>query len=156
MEIISLKNKSKVPKYKQIVSSIENAIATGLIKKGSKTPSLNSIKDKHKVSRDTVLTAFNELKNRGIIQSIVGKGYYVSSENINVHQKVFLLFDELNSFKEDLYNSFLENLNHNRPCFLAGKVFEVDGFQNIYAGQNVFHVLTENFNNKSRGHHESK
>lgn len=52
--------------------------------------------------------------------------------------------------------SVLENLNHNRPCFLAGKVFEVDGFQNIYAGQNVFHVLTENFNNKSRGHHESK
>ena len=36
--------------------------------------------------------AFNELKNRGIIHSIVGKGYYVSTEYIAVAQKIFLLF----------------------------------------------------------------
>ena len=57
-----------------------------------------------------MLTAFNELKTRGIVQSIVGKGYYVISEDIDVSQKIFLLFDEFNSFKEDLYNSFLAGL----------------------------------------------
>ena len=62
------------------------------------------------LSRDTVLTAFNELKTRGIVQSIVGKGYYVISEDIDVSQKIFLLFDEFNSFKENLYNSFLAGL----------------------------------------------
>lgn len=110
MEIVFLQKKSGIPKYKQIVASIEDAIANGILKKGDILPSLNKIKNEHFLSRDTVLTAFNELKSRGIIYSVVGKGYYVSTVNINVQQKIFLLFDELNSFKEDLYNSFLQNL----------------------------------------------
>lgn len=108
--MITVKNKIGTPKYKQIVNSIEEAILSGALQKGDQLPSINAIRDQHNLSRDTVLTAFNELKNRGIIQSVVGKGYYVSSEHIEIQQKVFLLFDELNSFKEDLYNSFLENL----------------------------------------------
>ncbi|MFD1615454.1 GntR family transcriptional regulator [Gelatiniphilus marinus] len=111
--MISIKNKISIPKYRQIVNSIEEAITTGTLKKGDKLPSINNVKNAHGLSRDTVLTAFNALKNRGIIQSVVGKGYYVSSVDINVNQKIFLLFDELNSFKEDLYNSFLENLGAN-------------------------------------------
>ena len=111
--MISIKNKSGIPKYKQIIIAIENAISKGSLKKGDQLPSINALKNKNKLSRDTVLMAFNELKNRGIIQSIVGKGYYVASENVDVKQKIFLLFDELNSFKEDLYNSFLQSLNDN-------------------------------------------
>ena len=113
MEIVSLDKKSGIPKYKQIVTAIEDAIISGILKKGDKLPSLNEIKTTHSLSRDTVITAFNELKNRGIIHSVVGKGCYVSTESINVKQKIFLLFDELNSFKEDLYNSFINNLDEN-------------------------------------------
>tara|TARA_R110002049_G_scaffold279949_1_gene459090 strand:- start:55398 stop:56390 length:993 start_codon:yes stop_codon:yes gene_type:complete len=108
--MITVKKKIGIPKYKQIINSIEVAILSGVLQKGDQLPSVNSVRDDHKLSRDTVLMAFNELKNRGIIQSIVGKGYYVSSENVKVVQKIFLLFDELNSFKEDLYSSFLDNL----------------------------------------------
>jgi len=111
MSIVSIKEKSGTPKYKQIIASIENAIISKTLKKGDKLPSLNSIKNKHKVSRDTIFTAFNELRNRGIIASVAGKGFYVTSEDIIVTQKIFLLFDELNSFKEDLYNSFLNTLD---------------------------------------------
>ncbi|TNJ42988.1 GntR family transcriptional regulator [Tamlana fucoidanivorans] len=128
--MIKVKQKIGVPKYRQIISSVEDAILTGTLKKGDKLPSINRVKDDHKLSRDTVLMAFNELKARGIIQSIVGKGYYVASEHIEVSQKVFLLFDELNSFKEDLYNSFLENLGDN---------IQVDIF---------FHHFNENLFNK--------
>ena len=110
MKIVTLKDKSGIPKYKQIIASIEDAIIKGALKKGDKLPSLNSIKNQHSLSRDTVVAAFNELKTRGIVQSIVGKGYYVTSEDIKVNQKIFLLFDELNSFKEDLYNSFLTGM----------------------------------------------
>lgn len=113
MEIVFLQKKSGIPKYKQIVTSVEEAIINGVLKKGDKLPSLNKIKSQHKLSRDTVLTAFNELKNRGIIHSVVGKGYYVSTESVTIKKKIFLLFDELNSFKEDLYNSFLQNLGDN-------------------------------------------
>lgn len=111
--MILVKNKIGTPKYKQIIQIIEDEINDGKLKKGDKLPSINTIKTKNKLSRDTVLMALNDLKNRGIVKSIVGKGYYVTSENIEIQQKVFLLFDELNSFKEDLYNSFLENLNPN-------------------------------------------
>lgn len=109
--MISIKHNIGTAKYRQIVNSIEDAIADGVLKKGDKIPSINEVKETHALSRDTVLMAFNELKNRGIIQSVVGKGYYVSSEDVSISQKIFLLFDELNSFKEDLYNSFLEHLN---------------------------------------------
>ena len=70
MGIVTIKDKSGIPKYKQIVISVEDAIVNGTLKKGDKLPSLNSIKNQHSLSRDTVLTAFNELKTRGIVQSI--------------------------------------------------------------------------------------
>jgi DNA-binding transcriptional regulator YhcF (GntR family) len=131
MKIVSLQKDSKTPKYKQIVVSIENAIVDGLLKKGDKLPSLNAIKNENSLSRDTVLTAFNELKNRGIIHSVVGKGYYVSTENIDVKQKIFLLFDELNSFKEDLYNSFLLNLGDNIQVDIFFHHFNNDVFAKL-------------------------
>ncbi|GAB7258059.1 GntR family transcriptional regulator [Polaribacter sp. OB-PA-B3] len=113
MSLVTLNKKSKVPKYKQIIASIEDAVQNGTLKKGDKLPSINSLRDTYRLSRDTVLMAFNELKNRGIIHSVVGKGYYLSSENVSVSQNIFLLFDEFNAFKEDLYNSFLSNLDTN-------------------------------------------
>jgi DNA-binding transcriptional regulator YhcF (GntR family) len=113
MNVVTVHSELDTPKYKQIVQSIENAIQTGELVKGDKLPSINVIKDEFGLSRDTVLMAFNELKTRGIVHSIAGKGYYVKSTDISVTQKIFLLFDELNAFKEDLYNSFLETLDDN-------------------------------------------
>jgi len=142
--MIIIDNKIKIPKYKQIVNSIEELIISGLLKRGDQIPSINKIKTDNNLSRDTVLTALNELKNRGIIQSIVGKGYYVSSENIEVRQKVFLLFDELNSFKEDLYNSFLENLGNNVQVEIYFHHFNKNSFKRLIednAGNYNYYVI---------------
>ncbi len=140
MNIVSIKKQSGKPKYKQIIASIEEAIVNGSLKKGDKLPSLNSIKDKHEVSRDTVFTAFNELRSRGIIESIAGKGFYVASEDIIVNQKIFLLFDELNSFKEDLYNSFLSNL---------GDHIQVDIFFHHFNNKMFSKLIYDNIGNYS-------
>lgn len=144
MDIVSLNRKSDKPKYKQIVTSIEEAIVGGVLKKGDQLPSLNSIKNKHTLSRDTVLMAFNELKSRGIIHSIVGKGYYVASEDVAVSQKVFLLFDELNSFKEDLYNSFLNSLGDNIQVDIFFHHFNFEVFSKLIydnIGDYSFYVI---------------
>ncbi len=144
MGIVTIKEKSGIPKYKQIVASIEDAIVSGDLKKGDKLPSLNSIKNQHALSRDTVLTAFNELKTRGIVQSIVGKGYYVTSENIDVNQKIFLLFDEFNSFKEDLYNSFLTGMGENVQVDIFFHHFNLDVFNKLInenAGGYSYYVI---------------
>lgn len=129
--MIEIKNNIGIPKYKQIINSIEAAINSGVLKKGSQIPSINTIKNKHHLSRDTVLMAFNELKNRGIIASVVGKGYYVTSENINIQQKVFLLFDELNAFKEDLYNALLEHLGDNTVVDIYFHHFNKNSFNKL-------------------------
>lgn len=131
MGIVKIKDSSGTPKYKQVLASVEKAIMDGTLKKGDKLPSLNNLKTKHSLSRDTILTAFNELKTRGIIQSIVGKGYYVMSEDVNVQQKVFLLFDEFNSFKEDLYNSFLTGMGENVQVDIFFHHFNYDVFNKL-------------------------
>ena len=93
--------------YRQIVDGLISSIQDGQLATGDPIPSLNALKDRHQVSRDTVLMAYNELKTRGIIDSKPGKGYYVSSTNIEVQKKVFLLLDENSSYKSTLYKSFL-------------------------------------------------
>ncbi|WP_218599788.1 GntR family transcriptional regulator [Polaribacter sp. NJDZ03] len=152
--MVEIKKKIGIPKYKQIINAIENAIENGLLKKGDQVPSINTIKNNNKLSRDTVLMAFNELKHRGIIESIVGKGYYVLSEDINVHQKIFLLFDELNSFKEDLYNSFLENLNDTIQVDIFFHHFNKTIFKKLIkdnaGGYNYYVIMPANLENTGK------
>lgn len=131
MDVVSVQQDIGTPKYKQIVNSVESAIAQGELKKGDQLPSLNAIKKAQKVSRDTVIMAFNELKARGIVESVVGKGYYVSSESTALKQRVFLLFDEFNSFKEDLYNAFINQLGNNVQVDIFFHHFNFDIFSKL-------------------------
>jgi DNA-binding transcriptional regulator YhcF (GntR family) len=110
-KIVTITSETRQAKYRQIINSIIEAIATGRLKRGDKVPSINDIAKEYGLSRDTVMLAFNELKARGIIASVAGIGYFVESTNVALDQKIFLLFDEFNSFKENLYNSFLESLS---------------------------------------------
>ncbi|MDP2338606.1 MAG: GntR family transcriptional regulator [Bacteroidota bacterium] len=111
MKYIQIDDSVSIPKYRQIINSIYTSISNGELKLGDKIPSLNQICVEFELSRDTVMVAFNELKAKGIINSIPGKGYYINSTEINLDQKIFVLFDELNAFKEDLYTSVLNSLD---------------------------------------------
>jgi len=109
--IFTIDESLAVPKYRQIINSIYSSIEAGLLKQSDKLPSVNSICAEFGLSRDTVLMAFNELKSKGVISSISGKGYYVERTENFIEQRIFVLFDELNAFKEDLYSSFINNLD---------------------------------------------
>lgn len=102
--------KNEVPKYLQIVNIIESSIASKTKKFGEKLPSVNKCCMQFQVSRDTVLLAYETLKKRGIVQSVAGKGYYIKSYQVETQKKVFVLFDEFNAFKQDLYLSLIEHL----------------------------------------------
>ena len=108
--IVKIDNKLSLPKYKQIIHSIEQAIEKKTLKKGDKIPSINKLCTTFNLSRDTVMLAFNELKSKGILFSQPGKGYYIASTEIQNTENIFILFDELNAFKEDLYNSLMGTL----------------------------------------------
>lgn len=107
MDYIRINEHSDIPKYRQIIQSVHLAIRSGQLKRGDKMPSLNAIKNTFKLSRDTVLSAFKEMQANKLIVSTPGKGYYVASTKVEQEEKIFLLFDELNAFKEDLYTAFL-------------------------------------------------
>lgn len=136
MNIISIQNNIGLPKYKQIILSIEKAIEEGKLVKGDRLPSVNKVCLAFSLSRDTVLLGYDELKKRGIIYAIPGKGYYVKSVEITIKQKIFLLFDELNIFKEDIYNSFLKNIGKNVQVDIFFHHFNVQVFQKLINDSN--------------------
>ncbi len=136
MKIISIQNNQGVPKYKQIIFSIEKTIEEGHLKKEDKLPSINKVCLEFSLSRDTVLQAYEELKKRGIIYAILGKGYYIKSTEVRIKQRIFLLFEELNIFKEDLYNSFLENIGKDVQVDIFFHHFNVQVFQKLINDSN--------------------
>jgi DNA-binding transcriptional regulator YhcF (GntR family) len=111
--IIYLNPSLPTSKYRQIIDSVFQAIENGKLKTGDKMPSINEVCKQWGLSRDTVVNAYNEIKKRGIISSAAGKGFYIERTNVDITHNIFLLFDELNSFKEVLYDSFLKNLRKN-------------------------------------------
>jgi DNA-binding transcriptional regulator YhcF (GntR family) len=104
---------SRTPKYVQVVNVILEDIERGKLNIGDRIPSINETSFDFLLSRDTVEKAYNELKDRGIINSVRGKGFYVSSTNTENKLKVLLLFNKLSSYKKIIYYSLIETLGDN-------------------------------------------
>lgn len=116
-------------KYKQVVNYVIEKINEGDLKKGDWIPSINEFRKKYNLSRDTVFAGISELKSRGIIDSTPGVGYFIASTRLTLKHKILLLFNEFNEFKEELYNSLIENIDKNATVELYfhnynRKVFE--------------------------------
>lgn len=131
IELFSIDKNASCPKYRQLINNVVEGIERGLLEKGDKTPSLNQICQLNGMSRDTVMMAFNELKTRGLITSRPGKGYFIQNTQIEIDQRIFVLFDELNSFKEDIYNSFLKRLDHNSDVDIYFHHFNFQVFNDL-------------------------
>lgn len=130
-KLFDFNQNSSIPKYRQLINSIIRSIDSEVLNKGDKVPSINQICTEFNLSRDTVMVAFNELKAKGILMSQPGKGYYIASTNIKQEEKIFVVFDELNSFKEDLYNSFLVSLESRASVDIFFHHFNYRVFKNL-------------------------
>ncbi|QIU96466.1 GntR family transcriptional regulator [Bacteroides faecium] len=93
-------------KVTQLADNLSQAISKKEFLEGDSLPSINQLSAQYGVSRDTVFKAFLDLRERGLIDSTPGKGYYVTSQVTNV----LLLLDQYTPFKEALYNSFVKHL----------------------------------------------
>ena len=117
-------------KLQQLVHSITESINTGKLKVGDSLPSINQLSSETGFSRDTVFKAYNILKQRNVIESAPQKGYYVANESF----KVFMLLDDFSAFKEQLYQSFRQNLTDSYSVDLLFHHYNPD----------VFHQLIQN------------
>lgn len=113
LKYIKIDEDSRIPKYKQIVDSIIQNIANGNLKMDQKIPSINVFSEEYYLSRDTVERAYNILKDRNVIASIRGKGYYISTTQLISKVNVLFLVNKLSSYKMLTYNSFIDAIGHN-------------------------------------------
>ncbi len=107
---IKINKNSKTRIYVQLYNAFCQAIKEGHLQRGDKLPSVNQLSAQYSISRDTVFAAYKEIEKKGIAESKDRKGYYVKSTNLRAKRNIFLLFDELNGFKEEVYYSFIEEL----------------------------------------------
>ncbi|MFC5410277.1 GntR family transcriptional regulator [Larkinella bovis] len=93
------------PKYQQLIESVLTAIERGTLTHGQQLPSISELSDSQKVAKVTVAKAYEELRQRGIVRSQHGKGFYVASTDVRTPLNVLLIFDTLNAYKETLYDA---------------------------------------------------
>lgn len=118
---------SHTTKVKQLADMIEQDILMGRYEANASLPSINQLSATYQVSRDTVFKAFADLRERKLIDSTPGKGYYVT----NRQEKIFLLLDEYSPFKNTLYNSFIRKL---------GRKYKVDLWFHQY-NEHIFNTI---------------
>ena len=111
--IDKLDKQSITPTYQQIENAILKAIETGNLKIGDRIPSIHKICGEFALAPGTVIRAYEELREMGIILSKQGKGFYVASTEVSQKTKIFLLFDRMTAFKEILYDSFRREFDEN-------------------------------------------
>ena len=78
---ILISNSSPVALYEQIETRIKNQIVNGNLKPGDTLPSIRSLAKELKVSIITSKRAYEELEKEGFIETVVGKGTFVSGSN---------------------------------------------------------------------------
>ncbi len=139
---------SRTPKYLQIVNVILEDIEKGKLKIGDRIPSINETSFDFLISRDTVEKAYNELKDRGIITSVRGKGFYISSAKVENKLKVLLLFNKLSSYKKIIYYSIIETLGEKATVDLQIHHYNKNVLEELLVqslGNYHFYVLAPHF-----------
>lgn len=109
---IRIDQESRIPKYRQIVNSIIADIERGVLIVGQRVPSINEISEEYYLSRDTVEKAYNVLKEKQIIVSAKGKGYYVARNVFPSKINILFLLNKLSSYKLRIFNSFVNSLGN--------------------------------------------
>lgn len=79
--IIKLSNNSEKPIYEQITDQLKQAILTGTLVTGDALPSIRALAKELKISVMTTKRAYADLERDGFIETIAGKGSYVSERN---------------------------------------------------------------------------
>ena len=93
----------KTPIYQQLIDGVIHGIENGSIHEGDQLPSINQISTDCIVARETVVKAFRFLQQKGIINAVHGKGFFVASGDVKTTHRVFILLDTFSAYKEVLF-----------------------------------------------------
>lgn len=99
---------SQKPIYKQLIEQVEKSIADKHFTVGDYIPSMTEMAETLQISKETVKKAYNILRDRKVIDALPGKGFYVCEKQQTT--RILVLFDELSTYKQVIYDSFLQNI----------------------------------------------
>ena len=77
---ISIDPKSGVPLYRQIIESVNFAIARGDLGPGDKLPTVRRLAVDLQVNPNTVIRAYREMELRGVLDTQQGSGTFVTDD----------------------------------------------------------------------------
>ena len=80
MDII-ISNSSGKPIYEQISSQFRAQILSGALEAGERLPSIRALADGLDVSVITTKRAYSDLEGEGLVETVQGKGCFVSQQN---------------------------------------------------------------------------
>ena len=144
---LQFKPTDKTPKYKQIVQSVITDIERGVLRKDDQLPSISELSGDYDLARDTVEKAYRELRERGYLTSVQGKGYYVQAQG-EPKIKILLVFNKLSSYKKRIYYAFLEGLGDQAAVDLQIHHYNAHLFEEIIErnlGKYNYYVVMPHF-----------
>ncbi len=83
----TLDTKSGVPFYRQIIHMVERDVEAGSLKPGDRLPTIRGLSIALRVNPNTVAKAYMELEIRGMVQTQVGSGTYVTDKSSQPGEK---------------------------------------------------------------------
>ena len=101
---------SHIPIYKQMIASFEQSLDKGELYVGQCLPSMNELSANLDISKETVKKVYSILRERGLIESMHGKGFFVTPRRDERKLRVFMLLDKLSQFKQMLYDAFIAEI----------------------------------------------
>lgn len=97
---INISNTSTIPLYEQIKSQVQNQILDSTLKPGEGLPSIRNFAKELKVSIITIKRAYEELEKEGFIETVTGRGTFVSTKNTDRLREIALY--EIENKLEDI------------------------------------------------------
>lgn len=107
---IIIRNSSNKPIYEQIKDQLKQLIISGEMKQGEKLPSIRFLAKELRISVITTKRAYDELEQEGFIDSVQGKGSFVSGQNKDLIREEHLRNVE-EHLKKALYFASLSNIS---------------------------------------------
>lgn len=109
-KITSLKDQGMLTKHEKIVQGVTECITENHFNLGDVLPSVNEMAQRLGYSRETIVKAYKDLKERGIIHSKQGLGFFVTNNDVRQRLKLALILYGFQSFQRDFYNKFRKTL----------------------------------------------
>jgi len=137
-----LQRVNTLSKHEQLVNGIIDAIDSQFLKVGEQLPSINVMVDEVGYARKTIVKAYEDLKERGLVESKKNKGYFIVSKDTNQLLRVALLLYSFQRFQEEFYNTLREELGESAQIdvFFHHNNLEVFDtiFSNIYGKYGLY------------------